>query len=151
MTAMKDLEVVPQEVVAYIKAIKCPICKGKGKVANEGDDGCTAMYNNSEFLLFTCCPNDDHYNVSLAWNTPKEIHCTDEEIIFQYQEHQYKISKWYSDSGVRVDIKIFGLDELGHINDDDAKEISFNEDYFNFKRFNAKKFANLIKTLAIFR
>ncbi len=152
MTSWTSLEVIPREVVAYIKELKCPICKSR--LANEDEDGCASMDTTQDYIVWTCCFKDPHhYGISLAWNDPKIIYVTDENITFHYNDKEFKLNKEYLDLETKADIKIYGLDELGHVNEDDAIcfDISFIENRFDFNKFNASKFGELIKTLLIFR
>jgi hypothetical protein len=152
MTSWKSLEIVPREVISYINNLKCPVCKGK--IANDGDDKCSSMDTGQDYVVWTYCAKDiDHYGVNLAWNDPKIIYLTDEDITFHYKNKEFRIHKGYEDSETKAHVLIYGLDELGHINEDDAIsfDITFVEERFDFKKFNAAKFGALIKTLLIFR
>lgn len=154
MTAWKDLDVIPREVIKYLENLKCPICKARISI-DEPD--CAALYLRDEFILWSNCAKDrSHYEINLEWEDTKLIHCVEEQICFQYLDREYQITKIHKDflsdrNSANDLIKIYQLDELGHPDDEKFQYLMFDKEYFNFKKFNAKKFANLIKTLAIFK
>ncbi len=151
MSNWKPLEVTPREVISYIDLLRCPMCKSK--IANEGDPSFSTMDTQQEYVAWSSCIVEDcNYNIALSWNDPKlNLFVTDEDIEFEYQDKQYKIFKFYDGSNVYTEVKIYGLDELGHHDDEDPKCLSFNQSYFDFKKFNREKFEELIKTLLVFR
>lgn len=147
MTCWQNTKVLPPKAYSFVKKLKCPLCKNK--VVSEGDKF-SGMWNSStqEYMAFSCCEIDGcPYSIDFYWRGISPIIINSEQIEFQYDNKDYLIEKQCLQEE-KVFIRISPLDET-----DGSKSVvlRFEEDHFNFKKFNAKKFAELIKTLIIFQ
>ncbi len=155
MSAWDNLDILPKEVDSFLENHKCPICQSF--MVTNTKDGCAAMkLRDKEFAVWTHCKNDtDHYTINIAWQDPKDIFISDEEITFYDDCREYKLMKIYDDmpvGSIHFCARISLLDECGSpIDPEKLITLEIKNNVFDFNNFNAEKFASLIKTLIVFK
>lgn len=150
MTNFKNIT-APNEIISHFQNVRCSFCKNKVDELWSMDTGGAPKEYSSEWYCSTDPDGNHSYHKTVYWEDPKKIINFAEDITFYDETKQYYVCVEYFYNEWITRIKIKSLDELGHPNED-AKIISeiFEEKYFDFSKFNAKRYIDRIRTLILF-